>query len=202
MEINYQLSETFNGDEQIKFKTTIFIPCLFNYNYVYLFVKRTLTVVGDNSNNKIIFKNFAPLTSSVSEINNACMDNAQDINVIMSIYKSLEYSKIYSATRGNVWECYRDVLHDNSNTVHFKILFIYFILFIYLFIYLLKMSLISCEINLKLTLSANCIISNYAGATRFSITDIKFYLPVAAASTQRNAKVLQQLKTEFKPFIN
>ena len=202
MEINYQLSETFNRDEQIKFKTTIFIPCLFNYNYVYLFVKRTLTVVGDNSNNKIIFKNFSPLTSSVSEINNTCMDNAQDINVIMSIYKSLEYSKIYSATRGNVWECYRDVLHDNSNTVHFKILFIYFILFIYLFIYLLEMSLISCEINLKLTLSANCIISNYAGATRFSITDIKFYLPVAAASTQRNAKVLQQLKTGFKPFIN
>ena len=199
MEINYQLSETFNRDEQIKFKMTIFIPCLFNYNYVYLFVKRTLTVVGDNSNNKIIFKNFAPLTSSVSEINNAYMDNAQDINVIMSIYKSLEYSKIYSATRGNVWECYRDVLHDNSNTVHFKILFIYFI---YLFIYLFKMSLISCEINLKLTLSANCIISNYAGATRFSITDIKFYLPVAAASTQRNAKVLQQLKIGFKPFIN
>ena len=64
------------------------------------------------------------------------------------------------------------------------------------------MSLISCEINLKLALSANCVISNYAGATRFSITDIKFYLPVAAASTQRNAKVLQQLKIEFKPFIN
>ena len=139
MKINYQLSETFNRDEKIKFKTTIFIPCLFNYNYVYS--KRTLTVVGGNSNNKIIFKNFAPLTSSDSEINNACMDNAQDINVIISIYKSLEYSKIYSATRGNVWECYRDVLHDNSNTVHFKILFIYLIyfficLFIYLCIYL------------------------------------------------------------------
>ena len=49
----------------------------------------------------------------------------------------------------------------------------------------LKIWLINCEINLFLTWSANCDISNTAAnqATTFAITDTKLYVPVVTFST-------------------
>ena len=68
----------------------------------------------------------------------------------------------------------------------------------------LEMPLISCEINLFLTWSANCAESNAAAnqATTFAMTDAKPYVPVITLSTQDNAKLLQQLKSRFKRTIN
>ena len=55
----------------------------------------------------------------------------------------------------------------------------------------LEMPLITCEINLILTQSANCIISNAAAnqATTFPITDRKHYLRVVTLSTDDNEKL-------------
>ena len=66
------------------------------------------------------------------------------------------------------------------------------------------MPLINCEINFILTWSANCVITNDAAnqATIFAITDTKRYVSVVTLSTQDNAKLLQQLKSEFKRTIN
>ena len=68
----------------------------------------------------------------------------------------------------------------------------------------LEMLLINCESNLILTWSTNCVLSNAAPiqATTFIITDTKLYVPVVTLSTQDNAKLLQQLKSEFKRTIN
>ena len=68
----------------------------------------------------------------------------------------------------------------------------------------LEMPLINCEINLILTWSANCVISNAAPnqATTSTITDTKLYVPVVTLSTQDNAKLLQQLKSGFKRTTN
>ena len=68
----------------------------------------------------------------------------------------------------------------------------------------LEMPLINCEINIILTWPANCVISNAPlnQETTFAITDTKLYFPVAALSTQDNAKLLQQLKSGFKRTID
>ena len=64
------------------------------------------------------------------------------------------------------------------------------------------MFLITCEINLILTWSEKCVLSNDTKATTFAITDTKFYVLVVTPSTQDNAKLLQQLKSRFKRTIN
>ena len=64
------------------------------------------------------------------------------------------------------------------------------------------MPLINCEVNLILTWSSTCVITNSTGAGRFAITDTKLYVPVVTLSTQDNAKLLQQLKSGFKRTIN
>ena len=67
------------------------------------------------------------------------------------------------------------------------------------------MPLISCEVNLMLTLSANCVIVSTDRADQiatFAITDTKLFVPLVTLSTQDNAKLLEQLKSGFKRVIN
>ena len=66
----------------------------------------------------------------------------------------------------------------------------------------LEMHLINCKINLILTWSSTCVITNSIGAGTFAITDTKLYVPVATLSTQDNLKPLDQLKSGFKRTIN
>ena len=64
------------------------------------------------------------------------------------------------------------------------------------------MRLINCEINLILTWSSTCVITNSTGVGTFKVTDTKFYIPVLTLSTQHNFKLLQQLKSGFKRVIS
>ena len=63
-------------------------------------------------------------------------------------------------------------------------------------------ALINCEVNLILTWSSTCVITNSTGAGTFAITDTKLYVPAATLSTKENAKLSQQLKSGFKRVIN
>ena len=66
----------------------------------------------------------------------------------------------------------------------------------------LEMPLIDCEVNLILTWSSTCVITNPTGAGAFEIIDTKLYVPVVTLSTQDNFKLLQQLKSGFESVIN
>ena len=68
----------------------------------------------------------------LSQINNAQVDDTRDIDVVMSMYKLLEYSKIYFKRSGSLSQYYRDepalnnndviigFLADNNNSILFK----------------------------------------------------------------------------------
>ena len=51
----------------------------------------------NNRNKKVIFKNCAPFTDCISEINNKKIDNAKEISVVMPMYNLIGYSDNYSA---------------------------------------------------------------------------------------------------------
>ena len=68
----------------------------------------------------------------------------------------------------------------------------------------LEMPLINCEINFILTWSDRCFVMNNPIANQeptFEITDTKLYVPVVTLSTQDNAKLIEQLKSDFKRTI-
>ena len=68
---------TYNANSQIKFKTTMLKSSLCDYSDAYIIVKGTITVNNtaaadadaNNTNKKVIFKNCAPFTNCISEIN-------------------------------------------------------------------------------------------------------------------------------------
>ena len=64
------------------------------------------------------------------------------------------------------------------------------------------MPLINCEVNLILTWSKDCVITNSTGEGKFQISETKLYVPIVTLSTQDHAKLLQQLKSRFKRTIN
>ena len=55
----------------------------------------------------------------------------------------------------------------------------------------LEMPLINGGVNLILTWSSTCVITNSTGAGRFTTTDAKLYAPVVTLSTRDNVKLLQ-----------
>ena len=119
VEINDESRGTYNVNSQIKFKTTILKSSLCDYADAYILVKGTITVNNtaaadtdaNNSNRKVIFKNSAPFTNCISEINNTQIDNAKDIDIVMPMYNLIEYSDNYGKTSGSLWECCKDIQH-------------------------------------------------------------------------------------------
>ena len=67
----------------------------------------------DERNKAITFKNCAPFTKCISRIYSTDIDNAQDIDIVMPMYKFIEYSDNYSKTSGGLWQYYKDDLNDN-----------------------------------------------------------------------------------------
>ena len=55
-------------------------------------------------------------TIYVTEINNTQIDNAKDLDVVMPMFNSLEYSDNYSQTSGSLWQHYRD--EPNNNLIY------------------------------------------------------------------------------------
>ena len=62
----------------------------------------------------------------------------------------------------------------------------------------LEMPLISCKVELSLSWDPNCVLSTLVGASRFTITDAKLYLPIVTLSTEDNAKLSKILSEGFK----
>ena len=74
---------------------------LCDYSDAYILVKGSITVNNtadagagaNNTNKKIIFKNCAPFSNSISKINNAEIGNAQYIDIVMPMYNLIDIWK-------------------------------------------------------------------------------------------------------------
>ena len=136
------------------------------------------------------------------------------------MYNLIEYSDNYSKTSGGLYQYYKDEPNnniadsesfkskikitgktpDNGNTKDVEI--IVPLKYLSKFSRTLEMPLINCEVNLILTWSRDCVITNSTRKRKFAITETKLYVLVVTLSTQDNAKLLQQLKSGFKRTIN
>ena len=104
-ELHDQSGETYNTNKQIRFKTSMLRPDLCDYSDTYIFVKGNITVTNANNNaydKKLALKNNAPFLNCISKINNALIDNAEDLDIVMPMYNLIEYSKNYGKTTGNL----------------------------------------------------------------------------------------------------
>ena len=194
IEINDESRGTYNVNSQIKFKTSMLNSSLCDYSDAYIFVKGTITVnntsaqgvAANNTNKKVIFKNCAPFTNCISEINNIQIDNTKDIDIVMPMYNLIEYSDNYAKITRSLWQYCKDisardandddivVFAENNTTDSFKfkakitgqtgnngtkdVEIMVPLKYFSNFWRTLEMPLINCEVNLILTWSSTCVL--------------------------------------------
>ena len=114
------LSNTYNENKSIRFKTPMLRLDLCDYADAYILISGTITVAGnqprDRQNRPLILKNNAPFVSCITRINNELIE---DLDIVMSMYNLLEYSKNYRKTIGSLYNYYRDELNDDANLNNF-----------------------------------------------------------------------------------
>ena len=94
--------------KQIRFKTWMLQSDSCDYSDAYVVVKGTINVVvlketinvidpnNDGYEKKLAFKNNAPfVVSCISKINNALIDNAENLDITMHMYNLIEYRQDY-----------------------------------------------------------------------------------------------------------
>ena len=120
------LSNTYNENKSTRFKTPMLRSNLCDYSDAYILVKCTITVtapgVNNNANNirdkrnrPLILKNNAPFVSCITRINGELIEDADDLDIVMSMYNLSEYSKNYRKTIGSLYNYYRDELTNDNN---------------------------------------------------------------------------------------
>ena len=240
VEINGESRGTYHINSQIKFKTTMIKSSLCDYNDAYILAEGTIPVNNtatadadaNNTNKKVTFKNCAPFTNCISEINNTQVDNAKDIDIVIPMHNLIEYCDNYSKTSGSLWQFCKDIpAVDNNNAIvnfvennltdsfNFKVKMtgqtgddgtknVEIMVppkYLSNFGRTLEMALINCEVNVILTWSTSCVIPSTNVANQnatFEITDTKLCVLVVTLSTQDNSKLHRQLQSGFKRVIS
>ena len=85
---------------------------LCDYSDAYILVKGKIAITGagdnavarqaDERDKGVAFKNCAPFTNCISEINIIQVDNAKDIDIVMPMYNLIEYCDNYAKTSGSL----------------------------------------------------------------------------------------------------
>ena len=111
------LSNTYNENKSIRFKTPILRSNLCDYSDAYISVKGTITVTAPGANNNannirdkrnklLILKNNAPFVLCITRINGELFEDADDLDIVMSMYNLL-------------YNYYRDELSDDADDNNF-----------------------------------------------------------------------------------
>ena len=202
VEINDEIRGTYYPNKLIRFKTAVQRSSLCDYSDAYILVKGNILVnnnagagaAPNNINKKVIFKNCAPFTNCISKTNNTQIDNAEYIDIVMSMYGLIEYSDNYSKTSGSLWQYCKEMpaVNNNGDIVIFKganaadsfnfkakitgktnddedienVEIMVPIKYFSNFWRTLEMLLINCEVELILTRSENCVIINTNAANQ------------------------------------
>ena len=128
VEINDDARGTYNTNSQVKFRTSMLKPRLCDHSDEYILASRAIAIneAEDDDNAKrldeiykgVKSENCVSFTYCISEINNTQIDDATDLDVVMPIYNSIEYSNNYLETSGSLSQYYWDdsygkIVHSN-----------------------------------------------------------------------------------------
>ena len=108
VEINDDAYRMYNANSQIEFKTSMLKSSLCDYSDAYILVSGTTTVTPkavnspNNDGKRVVFKNCAPFTDCIIEMNNTQIDNTKDIDMVVPMHNSIERSNNYSKTLGSL----------------------------------------------------------------------------------------------------
>ena len=124
------LSNTYNENKSIRFKTPMLRSNLCDYSDAYVLGKGTIMVtalranngannIRDKKNRPLVLKNNAPFVSCITRINGELIEDADELDIVIPMCNLLEYSKNYRKPIGSLYNYYRDELTNDGNDNNF-----------------------------------------------------------------------------------
>ena len=161
-EVHDRSGGSYNACKQIRFKTSILRSDLCDYSDAYIVVKATITVQPENNraidgyNRNLILKNNALFIKCILKIKNVLIDNAEDLHVVMHMYKSADPTTNSESFKYKTSITEKTANDGNKKEVEFSVPLKH----LSNFWKTLNMPLFYCEVSLTLTWSKNCVITD------------------------------------------
>ena len=84
----------------VKFETKVIKSNLCDYSDTYILVTGDITATGGDANTRVTFKNCAPFIKCITHINKEHVDGADNLNIMMPMYKLVEITIIIQTLQG------------------------------------------------------------------------------------------------------
>ena len=93
IEVYDQLEKNYNVNKEIRIKSSMVRSDLCDFSDAHIVVKGDITLEGNDNANKhnknLVFKNNAPFIYCITKMYGIKIDNAEDLDVVMSMYNLL-----------------------------------------------------------------------------------------------------------------
>ena len=126
---NEKSKSNFDSTNKITYNTEILKSNLCDDNDAYILVKGDITIAAAPAK-QVGFKNCSQFTKCITKIDGTTLDDAEDLDLVMSMYNLIEYSSNYSETKANLWLYFEDegtyfnadiVNNHNFQSIKFKL---------------------------------------------------------------------------------
>ena len=130
---NYGVNKDTGADnpDTIKYDARVLKPNLCDYAEAYILIDGTIRAAAANANTRLDLKNCAPFTKCNLEVNDAHVDTAENLDIVIPMYNSIEYSDNYQDSSAILYQYKRDeppeddavadLTADNSSYLKYKI---------------------------------------------------------------------------------
>ena len=100
--VNDQSNGNFDVGNEIIYNTEVLKSNLCDYNSDYILGRLDITVTAAPAT-QVSFKNCAPFTKCITNIDGTTTDDVEDLDIVMPMYNLIEYSSNYSERTGSLW---------------------------------------------------------------------------------------------------
>ena len=84
------------------------LSCECDYSDAYILLTGDIKVADVAANTNVAFKNCAPFTRCVTDVNDEHIETAENLDIIMPMYNLIEYSDNYADSSGSQYQFKRD----------------------------------------------------------------------------------------------
>ena len=170
-------------------------------------VSMTIVITGARAqrsgkkDKQVTFKKCVPFANCISQMNNTQVDNSEYLDIVISMYNLIEYSNNYAKISRGLLQYHIDIPNDfiansesfklktkitgrtpaDGNTKNVEVVLLKYLSNIWR---TFEMPFTNCEINLQLTWSANCVITNSTSEGLFTIMNTRVYVPVITVDSR------------------
>ena len=99
--VNDSSKSNYDATNEITYNTEILESNLRDYNDAYILVRDDVTFIAASAT-QVAFKNCAPFSKCIPKIDEATIDDDEDLDLVMSMYSVIEHRSNYSKTTGSL----------------------------------------------------------------------------------------------------